>query len=259
MTTEGLGVIDPRGLASLRWRCIGPTRGGRVVAVAGDANNQMVFYFGACAGGVWKTIDGGVYWRCISDGYFASASVGALEVARSDSNVIYAGTGETTIRSDVSYGDGVYRSSDGGRSWTHLGLKETRHIGKICIHPQDPDVVFVAALGDAFGPNEERGLFRSKDGGKTWQKVLHRGPDAGAVDVSMDPNNPRILFATTWQTRRNFWSMDSGGPGSGLFRSFDGGDSWEELSGRNGLPYGLLGKLGVSVSEAQSGTVYALI
>ncbi|WP_292625599.1 hypothetical protein [Mesorhizobium sp.] len=229
------------------------------MAVAGDANNQMVFYFGACAGGVWKTIDGGVYWRCISDGYLASASVGALEVARSDSNVIYAGTGETTIRSDVSYGDGVYRSSDAGRSWTHLGLKETRHIGKICIHPQDPDVVFVAALGDVFGPNEERGLFRSKDGGKNWQKILYRGPDTGAVDISMDPNNPRILFATTWQTRRNFWSMDSGGPGSGLFRSFDGGDSWEELSGRNGLPYGLLGKLGVSVSEAQSGTVYALI
>ncbi|MES0070345.1 hypothetical protein NKJ73_32095 [Mesorhizobium sp. M0074] len=252
-------MMDSKSLADLKWRCIGPTRGGRVVAVAGDPNDSRVFYFGACAGGVWKTIDGGVYWRCISDGYFASASVGALEVARSDSNVIYAGMGETTIRGDVSYGDGVYRSSDAGRSWTHLGLKETRHIGKICIHPQDPDVVFVAALGDAFGPNEERGLFRSKDGGKTWQKVLYRGPDAGAVDISMDPNNPRILFAATWQTRRNFWSLNSGGPGSGLFRSLDGGDSWEELSGRNGLPDGLLGKLGVSASEAQSGKVYALI
>lgn len=251
--------MDPKSLKALKWRCIGPVRGGRVVAVAGDPNDPMVFYFGACAGGVWKTIDGGLYWRCISDGYFASASVGALDVARCDSNVIYAGMGETTIRGDVSYGDGVYRSSDAGRSWTHLGLKETRHIGKICVHPQDPDVVFVAALGDAFGPNEERGLFRSKDGGKTWQKILYRGPDAGAVDISMDPNNPRILFATTWQTRRNFWSLNSGGPGSGLFRSLDGGDSWEELSGRNGLPNGLLGKLGVSVSEAQSGRVYALI
>lgn len=251
--------MDPNSLKALKWRCIGPFRGGRVVAVAGDPNDPMVFYFGACAGGVWKTIDGGVYWRCISDGYFASASVGALEVARSDSNVIYAGMGETTIRGDVSYGDGVYRSSDAGRSWTHLGLKETRHIGRICIHPQDPDLVFVAALGDAFGPNEERGLFRSKDGGKNWQKILYRGPDAGAVDISMDPNNPRILFVTTWQTRRNFWSLNSGGPGSGLFRSLDGGDSWEELSGRNGLPSGLLGKIGVSVSEAQSGRVYALI
>ncbi|MER8543183.1 hypothetical protein NKH17_27935 [Mesorhizobium sp. M1334] len=255
----GMGVIDPRGLAALKWRCIGPTRGGRVVAVAGDPIHPMVFYFGACAGGVWKTTDGGVYWRCISDGYFASASVGALEVARSDPNVIYAGMGETTIRGDVSYGDGVYRSSDAGGSWTHLGLKETRHIGKICIHPQDPELVFVAALGDVFGPNEERGLFRSKDGGKNWQKILYRGPDAGAVDISMDSKNPRILFATTWQTRRNFWSLNSGGPGSGLFRSFDGGDSWEELSGRNGLPSGLLGKIGVSVSEAQSGRVYALI
>ncbi|QKC86846.1 sialidase family protein [Mesorhizobium sp. NZP2077] len=252
-------VTDPKHLEALKWRCIGPARGGRVVAVAGDPNEPMVFYFGACAGGVWKTIDGGVYWRCISDGYFSSASVGALAVARSDSNVIYVGMGETTIRNDVSYGDGVYRSTDAGRSWIHLGLKDTRHIGKICIHPHDPDIVFVAALGDAFGPNEERGVFRSKDGGKTWQKVLDRGPDAGAVDISMDANNPRILLATIWQTRRNFWNLSSGGPGSGLFRSLDGGDSWEELSGRNGLPDGPLGKLGVSVSEAQSGRAYALI
>ncbi|TIV88949.1 MAG: glycosyl hydrolase [Mesorhizobium sp.] len=252
-------VSDPKNLEALKWRCIGPARGGRVVAVAGDANDPMVFYFGACAGGVWKTIDGGIYWRCTSDGFFKSASVGALAVARSDSNIIYAGMGEATIRVDVSYGDGVYRSIDAGRSWTHLGLKETRHIGKICIHPNDPDIVYVAALGDAFGPNEERGVFRSKDGGSTWQKVLYRNPDAGAVDISMDPNNPRILFATIWQARRSFWNMNSGGPGSGLFRSLDGGDTWEELSGRNGLPGGVLGKLGVSVSEAQRGRVYALI
>ncbi|MER9677434.1 hypothetical protein [Mesorhizobium sp. M0208] len=229
------------------------------MAVAGDPNEPMVFYFGACAGGVWKTIDGGVYWRCVSDGYFKSATVGALAVARSDSNVIYAGMGEATIRVDVSYGDGVYRSTDGGRSWIHLGLKETRHIGKICIHPHDPDIVYVAALGDAFGPNEDRGVFRSKDGGKTWEKILYRNPDAGAVDISMDPNNARILFATTWQARRSFWHLNSGGPGSGIFRSLDGGDTWEELSGRNGLPAGVLGKIGVSVSQAQRGRVYALI
>ncbi|MEI9425642.1 hypothetical protein O7A70_31375 [Mesorhizobium sp. Cs1299R1N1] len=219
----------------------------------------MVFYFGACAGGVWKTIDGGIYWRCVSDGFFTSASVGAIAVARSDSNVIYAGTGEATIRLDVSYGDGIYRSTDAGRSWSHLGLKETRHIGKIGIHPHDPDIVYVAALGDAFGPNEDRGVFRSKDGGITWQKILYRNSDAGAVDISMDPNNPRILFATTWQARRSFWHLNSGGPGSGIFRSFDGGDTWEELSGRNGLPPGILGKIGVSVSEAQRGRVYALL
>ncbi|RNJ42616.1 glycosyl hydrolase [Mesorhizobium erdmanii] len=258
MSTQ-IRVTDPKSLEALKWRCIGPARGGRVVAVAGDHDNPMVFYFGACAGGVWKTIDGGVYWRCVSDGFFTSASVGALAVARSDSNVIYAGMGETTIRGDVSYGDGVYKSTDAGRSWTHLGLKETRHIGKICIHPYDPDIVYVAALGDAFGPNEERGVFRSKDGGKTWQKVLYRNPDAGAVDISMDPNNPRILFATTWQTRRSFWNLSSGGPGSGMFRSLDGGDTWEELSGRNGLPGGVLGKIGVSVSQAQCGRVYALL
>ncbi|WP_198027447.1 hypothetical protein, partial [Mesorhizobium sp. LSHC440B00] len=255
-----ISVTDPRALeGALKWRCIGPARGGRVVAVAGDRNEPMVFYFGACAGGVWKTIDGGVYWRCVSDGFFTSASVGALAVARSDSNIIYAGTGESTIRGDVSYGDGVYRSTDGGRTWTHLGLRETHHIGKICVHPHDPDIVYVAALGDAFGPNEERGVFRSKDGGKTWQKVLYRNPDAGAVDISMDPNNPRILFATIWQTRRSFWNLNSGGPGSGMFRSLDGGDSWDELSGRKGLPGGVLGKIGVSVSEAQRGRVYALL
>ena len=252
-------LTEPGRLDALKWRCIGPARGGRVVAVAGDANDPMVFYFGACAGGVWKTVDGGVFWRCVSDGYFTSAAIGAIAVARSDSNVIYAGTGETTIRIDVSYGDGVYRSTDAGRTWSHAGLRETKHIGKICIHPDDPDLVYVAALGDAFGPNEARGVFRSKDGGKSWEKVLFRNADAGAVDISMDPNNPRILFAAFWQARRSFWSLDSGGPGSGLFRSFDGGDTWEEISGRNGLPSGLLGKLGVAVSPAQSGRVYALI
>jgi photosystem II stability/assembly factor-like uncharacterized protein len=258
MSTQ-ISLTQSQRLDALKWRCIGPARGGRVVAVAGDPKDPMVFYFGACAGGVWKTIDGGVYWRCVSDGYFTSASVGAIAVARSDANVIYVGMGETTIRLDVSYGDGIYKSTDAGRTWSHMGLKETRHIGKICIHPDDPDRVYVAALGDAFGPNEERGVFRSKDGGKTWEKVLYRCPDAGAVDISMDPNNPRILFAAFWQARRSFWNLDSGGPGSGLFRSFDGGDTWEEISRKNGLPEGLLGKLGVSVSPAQSGRVYALV
>jgi photosystem II stability/assembly factor-like uncharacterized protein len=246
-------------LDALKWRCIGPPRGGRVVAVAGDYKDPVTFYFGACAGGVWKTVDGGVYWRNVSDGYFTSATIGAIAVAKSDSNVIYAGTGETTIRVDVSYGDGMYKSTDAGRSWTHIGLRETKHIGRICIHPENPDLVYVAALGDAFGPNPERGVFRSKDGGKTWQKVLDRGPDAGCVDMAMDPNNPRILFAACWQARRSFWHLNSGGPGSGLFRSFDGGDTWEELTGKNGLPGQPLGKLGVSASAAQAGRVYCLI
>jgi len=243
----------------LKWRCIGPPRGGRVVAVAGDPKDPSVFYFGACAGGVWKTNDGGTYWHCVSDGYLGSASISALEVAPSDPNVIYAGTGETAIRLDVSYGDGVYKSTDAGRTWSHLGLRETRFIGRVRVHPQNPDLVYVAALGDIFGPNEERGVFRSEDGGKTWRKVLHRDANSGAVDLSMDPNNPRILFAAFWQTRRSFWNLSSGGPGSGLFRSTDGGKNWTEISRYFGLPTGPLGKIGVAVSPARAGRVWVLV
>ncbi|MFN0183317.1 MAG: WD40/YVTN/BNR-like repeat-containing protein, partial [Aquabacterium sp.] len=246
-------------LDALKWRCIGPPRGGRVVAVAGDPKDPMTFYFGACAGGVWKTTDGGVYWRCVSDDAFTSASIGAIAVSRSDPNVVYAGTGETSIRIDVSYGDGIYKSTDAGRTWAHTGLRDTHHIGRICVHPDDPDLVYVAALGDAFGASKERGVFRSRDGGKTWQKVLFRSADAGAVDMSMDPHNPRILYAAFWEARRSFWHLNSGGPGCGLWRSMDGGDTWEDLSGRNGLPEGKLGKVGVSASGAQSGRVFALL
>ena len=244
---------------ALKWRCIGPPRGGRVVAVTGDPQDPMTFYFGACAGGVWKTTDGGVLWRNVSDGFLSSATIGAIAVAPSDPNVVYAGTGETTIRVDVSYGDGIYRSTDAGRSWQHVGLKATHHIGRICVHPQDPDLVYVAALGDAFGPNPERGVYRSRNGGRTWEKVLDRGPDAGAVDLAMDPFNPRILYAGCWAARRSFWHLNSGGAGSGLWRSMDGGDTWQELSGRGGLPGGLLGKHGVSASGALSGRVWALV
>jgi photosystem II stability/assembly factor-like uncharacterized protein len=246
-------------LDALKWRCIGPPRGGRVVAVAGDPKDRSVFYFGACAGGVWKTTDSGTYWRCVSDGYLGSASISALAVAPSDPNVIYAGTGETAIRLDVSYGDGVYKSTDAGRTWSHVGLRETRFIGRIRVHPDNPDLVYVAALGDVFGSNEERGVFRSNDGGKTWSKVLYRDANAGAVDLSMDPNNPRILFAAFWQTRRNFWNLSSGGPGSGLFRSRDGGESWTEISRYPGLPTGPLGKIGVAVSPPRAGRVWALV
>jgi photosystem II stability/assembly factor-like uncharacterized protein len=191
----------------------------------------MTFYFGACAGGIWKTDDGGTYWECVSDGFLTSGTIGALTVAPSDSNVIYAGTGETTIRVDVSFGDGVYRSTDAGRSWQHLGLEKTRQIGEIRVHPDNPDLVYVAALGDAFGPSEERGIYRSADGGKTWQAVLQVDADSGAIDLSMDPTNPRVLFATFWQARRQFWNLSSGGPGCRIFRSMDGGDSWQDITG----------------------------
>jgi photosystem II stability/assembly factor-like uncharacterized protein len=244
---------------ALKWRCIGPSRGGRVVAVSGDPVNRMVFYFGACAGGIWKTLDGGVFWQCVSDGFMGSAAVGSIAVAPSDPNVIYAGTGETAIRLDVSYGDGLYKSTDDGRTWSNVGLKNSKFIGRICIHPQDPDLVYVAALGDVFGPNPERGVYRSRDGGKSWQKILHRSDVAGAIDLSMDRSNPRILFASMWEARRNFWNISSGGPGSGLFRSTDGGDTWQEISRNPGLPDGLLGKIGVSISPVRAGRVWALV
>ncbi len=249
----------PATLDALKWRCIGPSRGGRVVAVAGDTNDPMTFYFGACAGGIWKTTDGGVYWRNVSDGFLTSSSVGAIAVARSDSNVVYAGMGETTIRLDVSYGDGVYKSTDAGRTWAHIGLRDTKHIGRVLIHPENPDLVYVAALGDIFGSNDARGVYRSKDGGANWERILHRDADTGAIDMAMDTNNPRIMFASMWQTRRNFWNISSGGPGCGLFRSTDGGDTWEEITTARGLPDGALGKIGVAISPVKPGRVWALI
>lgn len=248
---------DFKGL--LEWRCIGPFRGGRVVAVAGDPRNANVFYFGAVAGGVWKTTDGGTYWECVSDGFFNTSSVGALAVSPSDPNVIYAGMGETTIRIDVSHGDGVYKSTDAGRSWQHMGLADTRHIGKLRIHPTNPDIVYVAALGHAFGKNEERGVFKSIDGGSSWRKVLYVSDGAGAVDISLDEANPRILYAAIWEASRSFWQISSGGSESGLWMSTDGGESWIDIGDRPGLPKGIKGKIGFAASPAKPGRVWALI
>ena len=242
-----------------RWRCIGPFRGGRVVTVAGDPRDLGTFYFGACAGGVWKTDDAGQYWRCISDGYFNTSSIGALAVSEADPNVIYAGTGEATIRIDVSHGDGIYKSTDAGRSWAHIGLDDTRHIGTIRVHPQNPDTVFVAALGHAFGRNEQRGVFKSTDGGVTWQHTLFVSDKAGAVDLSIDPLNPRIIYAAIWEAYRSFHMISSGGEDSGIWRSVDGGETWQNISANRGLPEGILGKVGIAASPAQSGRVYALI
>ncbi len=259
MANNKTGSSTPADFEALKWRCIGPPRGGRVVAVSGDPVDKQTFYFGACAGGIWKTVDGGVFWRCVSDGYMGSSAVGSIAVAPSDANVIYAGTGETAIRLDVSYGDGMYKSTDAGRSWSHIGLRNSKFIGRIVVHPQNPDLVYAAVLGDIFGPNTERGVYRSKDGGKRWERVLFRNNVSGAIDLSMDRNNPRILFASIWEARRNFWNISSGGPGSGLFRSTDGGDSWEEISKFPGLPSGMLGKIGVAVSPVKQGRVWALV
>ena len=247
-------------LDAMRFRCIGPPRGGRVVAVAGDPAEAAVFWFGAVAGGIWKTEDAGVTWTNVSDGYLATASVGALAVSDSDPNVVYAGMGESTIRADVSHGDGVYRSADRGRTWVHLGLADTRHISEIRIHPRDPDRVWVAALGHAFGPNSERGVFRTTDGGASWERVLYTDDRSGAADLALDTRNPAVLYASLWETHRNFWELSSGGPGSGLWKSTDGGTTWTEITAKLGLPASaVVGKIGVTASPARSGRVWALV
>ena len=251
--------VAPSLLASLEWRAIGPFRGGRVVAVAGDPVNPQVFYFGSTGGGVWKTTDGGQYWENISDRFFKRASVGAIAVAESDPNVIYVGMGETTIRGNVSHGDGVYRSTDGGQTWTHLGLEDTRHIGKIRIHPQNPDLVYVAALGHAHGSNRERGVFRSRDGGKTWEHILFLNEEVGSHDIALDPHNSRILYAALWRARRLPHTLMSGGEGCGLHKSTDGGETWTDISHNKGLPTGMLGKIGVAVSGARKDRVWAIV
>jgi photosystem II stability/assembly factor-like uncharacterized protein len=249
--------VDPNLFGALRWRGIGPYRGGRALAVTGIPGNASTFYFGAVAGGVWKTTDGGNTWQPLTDSTPIS-SVGAIAVAPSNHDIIYVGTGEAAPRGNMTYGDGVYKSADGGRTWSHVGLKDSRQIGALIIDPNNPDIVLVAALGHAFGPNTERGVFRTTDGGKSWTKTLYKNENTGAIDVSFDPHNPRIVYAALWQARRQPWNFSSGGPGSGLYRSTDGGVSWKQLTG-NGLPAGILGRIHVSVSGADSKRVYAMI
>jgi photosystem II stability/assembly factor-like uncharacterized protein len=247
-------------LKALQWRSIGPFRGGRVTAVAGVASQPMVYYFGAVGGGVWKTTDGGINWEPITDGsVFGTASVGAIGISDSDPNTIYVGMGESPIRGNVSHGDGVYKSTDAGKTWKRIGLEDTRQIGRVRVHPKNPDIVYVAALGHTFGPNDQRGVFRSKDGGKTWDKVLSRGNKAGAIDLIIDPSNANILYAGFWEVYRKPWTLESGGPGGGIFKSTDGGDTWTEITRNQGLPRGTVGKIGITVSPANPERVWAIV
>jgi photosystem II stability/assembly factor-like uncharacterized protein len=246
-------------LKDVRFRLVGPFRAGRVVAVAGVPSQPNVYYQGTVGGGVWKTTDSGNSWANVSDGFFKTASVGAVAVADSDPNVIYAGMGESCVRGNASNGDGVYKSVDAGKSWKSAGLQDSYHIGAVRVHPKNPDIVYVAALGHLFGPNDMRGVYRTTDGGATWKQVLTRGRDAGAVDIAMDPVNPRVLYAGFWQVRRNPYHFDSGGPGSGLFKSTDGGDTWTDISRNPGLPKGVLGKIGLTISPANPERVWAIV
>lgn len=248
---------DEKLFNAMRWRQVGPFRGGRALAVTGVPGEPNVFYFGAASGGVWKSTDTGVSWQPLFDSQ-PIASIGSIAVSPSDHNIIYVGSGEACIRGNITYGNGVYKSLDAGRTWKHLGLKDTQHIGAVIVDPKNPNIVFVAALGHAYGQNEERGLYRSTDGGATWQKVLYKDGKTGAIDVVFDPNNSNTLFASMWEVYRTPWSLNSGGPGSGLYKSTDGGATWKRLEG-HGLPAGILGRIGVSVSGADSSRVYALI
>ncbi len=260
LTTSALfAQVDLNSLKELKYRNIGPFRGGRSVAVAGITSQPNVYYFGSVGGGVWKTVDSGVTWAPVSDGQIKTGSVGAIAVSESDPSVVYVGMGEPDIRGNASPGDGVYKSMDAGRTWKHLGLEKTQQIGAVKIHPKNPDIVYVAALGHQFGPNEERGIYKSIDGGKNWKQVFTRGPKAGAVELVIDPGNPNTLYASFWEVYRTPWILESGGAGSGLFKSSDGGETWTDLSRNAGLPKGVLGRIGIAVSPVNPDRVWALV
>ena len=260
-SSPGVVPLDLGVPGGLEWRCIGPFRGGRAVAVVGHPTERQLFYMG-CAGGVWKTEDGGVYWENISDGFFQTSAVGALAISESDPNVLYAGMGESCIAVPrlhwTSQADGVYRSTDGGRTWVNVGLRDSQHISRIRVHPGNPLLVYVAVVGHLEGRSSERGVYRSEDGGETWEQVLYRDDDVGCNDLSMDPANPRILYAGMWQVRRSYWNTYSGGSGTSLYRSTDGGDSWTDITDSPGITAGLKGRFAVSASGARSGLVWAL-
>ncbi len=246
----------PAEFKALKYRSIGPAAGGRVSRAAGVPGDPTTYYAATASGGVWKSSDSGATWKPVFDSQPIS-SIGSIAIARSNPNVVYVGSGEANIRGNVAAGNGIYKSVDAGKTWTHVWTQEGQ-IGTMVVHPTNPDIAFAAVLGHAFGPNPERGVYRTLDGGTTWQQVLKKDADTGASDIAMDPSNPEVLFAGFWQARRLPWDLVSGGPGSGLYVSRDGGTTWKALTG-NGLPDGIWGKVGVAIAPSDGRRVYALI
>lgn len=258
-TQSDSSILSPKFYDQLKWRNIGPQRGGRSLGCTGTPGRPLEYYFGATGGGLWKTTDGGQNWAAVTDGQVTSSSVGAVAVAETNPDIVYIGMGETQLRGSITQGDGVYKSIDGGKSWRHVGLHETQAIARVRIHPTNPDIVYVAALGHPYGDNEERGVFRSTDGGNTWKKILYVDAKTGGADLTIDRQNPRIIYATTWQVYRKAWKMWGGGPGCKLWKSLDGGDTWLDLSKNPGMPAEPLGKIGITVSPADNNRLYAIV
>ncbi len=252
-------TYDAKFFNALKWRSIGPNRGGRSIACAGSVSRPFEYYFGAVGGGLWKTTDGGVTWKPVTDGQLKSSSVGAVAVSESNPDIVYIGMGEVALRGNIMQGDGVYKSTDAGKTWKHVGLGDSQAIARLRVHPTNPDIVYAAALGHPYGPNDERGVFKSTDGGKSWRKVLFKSNKAGAVDLSLDPNNPNVLFAAIWDAYRTPWSLSSGGPDSSLYKSTDGGETWSDITRNPGLPAGVVGKIGVSISGGDGKRIYAIV
>ncbi len=254
-----LHAQDALPFQALKWRSIGPNRGGRSISSAGTAARPLEYYFGAVGGGLWKTTDGGNSWKPVTDGQLASSSVGAVAISESNPDVVYIGMGETELRGNIMQGDGVYKSIDAGKTWKHVGLKDTQAISRVRVHPANPDIAYVAALGHPYGPNTERGVFRTTDGGKTWKKILYKSDKSGAVDLCLDPNDPKTLYAAIWDVYRTPWLLNDGGPESGLYKSTDGGDTWTDITRATGLPVGIIGKIGIAVSGGNSKRLYAMV
>ena len=252
------GAHDSSAFAALRWREIGPFRGGRSVAVAGSSKRPNEYYFGTTGGGVFKTTDGGITWAPVTDKYFGG-TIGAIGISESNPDIVYVGAGEYPIRGNVSHGDGVWRTSDAGKTWTSIGLADTRQISRVRVNPTNPDIVYVGAQGHVFGPNAERGVYKTTDGGKTWRKILYRNDSTGVTDLVLDPTNPEIIYAAFWQAWRTPWQLVSGGAGSGIFKSTDGGEHWTELTRNPGLPQGVIGNIGLAVSPSSSNKVWAIV